>query len=284
MSDKLLELDGYIFRRVSNNLNKDGSTGWRCYQGKKDGCPASCRIGTDGEILRYRNTHDHRKPTQEEIDFIKVKRDLKGQLDADPEKALKMFDSVKRKLEESEPYKLQGGNSLGKRRKSTHCVERIADRFKPNEDFNQTISFGSNTLFTPKNVAGRGKKNKTAMVEQENVNYENFAESIPNSYTGNFTSTTRKEKHIFEEIDVKEVKVPFGDVTNKKIAKKKNLNKVIMGLQGKKKKVPMQSKTIIKSEPCPVQEKFGKMGKRKDLNSIINGLWLKQKAKEPDFL
>lgn len=121
------------------------------------------------------------------------------------------------------------------------------------------------------------------MVEQENVNYENFAESIPNIYTGNFTSTTRKEKHILEETD-KEVKVPFADVTNKKVAKKKNLNKVIMGLQGKKKKAPMQSKATIKSELCPVQEKFGKLGKRKDLNSIINGLWLKQKTIAPDFL
>lgn len=66
MAERTLELDGYIFQRVSNNLNKDGSTGWRCRAGKKGGmgatlCPASCRIGQDGEILRYRDSHNHPK-------------------------------------------------------------------------------------------------------------------------------------------------------------------------------------------------------------------------------
>lgn len=221
--------------------------------------------------------------TQEELDFIRLKTELKQKLETEPENALKIIESVKRKSEETG----EDGNFSGKRRKSAHCIERTVERFKPNEDFNQTISFGSGTMFTPtsnvnsESVAKRGRRKKSQKVEQENMNYENFAESIPNSFTDNFTSTTRKGKHILEETD-KERKVPFGDVTNRKKAKKKNLNKIIMGLQGKDKKTLAQKRSVPESELCPVQEKFGKIGKRKDLNSIINGLWLNKETIVPN--
>lgn len=209
---------------------------------------------------------------------------MKQKLKTEPGNALKIIESVKRKSVEETG---EDRNFSGKRRKSTHCVERTVERFKPNEDFNQTISFGSGTMFTPtSNVklesgAKRGRRTKTQKDEEENMNYENFAESIPNSFSGNFTSTTRKGKHILVETD-KEWKVPFSDVTNKKIAKKKNLNKIIIGLQGKDNKTIAQKKSVLKSGLSPVQEKFGKMGKRKDLNIIINGLWLKKETIVPN--
>jgi hypothetical protein len=108
-----------------------------------------------------------------------------------------------------------------KRRKRLQGERIMESQFKPNEDFNQTISFGSaiETL--------RDRKPRRVVIDQEHVNYENFAQSIPNSFNGKFTSTTRIEKRDLGSAK----KTPFGDVTNRKEFKKRNLNMVIMELK-----------------------------------------------------
>jgi hypothetical protein len=100
------------------------------------------------------------------------------------------------------------------------------------------------------------------VIDQENVNYENFAESIPNSFNGKFTSTTRKEKR---GLDCAK-KTAFGDVTNGREAKKRNLNRVIMELK--------EAGASGDSECCPIQRQLARVVKRKDLDSVIAGLWL----------
>jgi len=73
-----LVINNYLFQRVSASTNKDGSVGWRCKEYRtKYKCQSTCRISSDGQIIRRPGPHNHERESDAGLAFMQAKRNAK---------------------------------------------------------------------------------------------------------------------------------------------------------------------------------------------------------------
>ena len=59
-------INGFLFERINNTNNKDGSTNWRCVHFRKNNCFAKGKIAANNKILRLQNAHQEKLHIHEE--------------------------------------------------------------------------------------------------------------------------------------------------------------------------------------------------------------------------